>query len=694
MVSACSELLELGTGSSIHCASIKFGLFSRDSAGVGSSFVYMYAKCGVLGDAFKVFDEMPVKDVVSWTALIVGYVRNGECEMGLVCFNQMHRLGADGGVRPNSRTVEGALQACGSLGALWEGRCLHVFLTKIGLEYHDSIKSSLLSVYSKCESPEDAFLVFEELPEKDVVSWTAVVGVHARKGLILDCIKLFRSMQDSGVEPDGIFVSAMLTCFVNGKNSHAGKAFHGIALRRNIEVDTMVGNAFISFYNKFELLDIAEKVFNTVVERDSESWNLMVYGCGKMGFDVKCLNYFREMQILGLGLSCDINNLVSVISSCAQLGEQRLGQSAHCYVMKHSVNEHLSVANALIGLYGKCGVLRLASIIFDHTNRDVVTWNSLIGAYANAGYSEDALSLFDQMLLEDVRPNSATLVGILSACSQLAALHRGRWIHSYIKEIGLDSDATVSSALVDMYAKCGQLELSRAVFDSMHERDVVSWNVMISGYGIHGYAKEALEVFAEMERGGVRPNGVTFLAILSACGHAGLVDEGKKLFNRMKEYSIRPTLKHYASMVDLLGRYGHLHEAEEIVLTMPIEPDGAIWGALLGACKMHNNVELGARIASRAFSSDPENDGYYVLMSNMFACVGKWEEVKMLRQMMKDYRVNKGAGWSSIEVGERTHLFTMGDRGHPESDEIYEMLEASNRQIEMSPLCEAQKTTM
>jgi pentatricopeptide repeat protein len=201
-----------------------------------------------------------------------------------------------------------------------------------------------------------------------------------------------------------------------------------------------------------------------------------------------------------------------------------------------------------------------------------------------------------------------------------------------------------------MYAKCGQLRIARGIFDSMLQRDVVTWNVMISAYGMHGEAKQALELFNEMEGGRIKPNGVTFLAILSACCHAGLVDEGRKLFSRMGGYHLEPNLKHYACMVDLLGKSGHLQEAEDMILAMPIEPDGGVWGTLLSACKMHDNCEMGLRVAKKAFASDPENDGYYILMSNTYGSAEEWGEIEKLRDKMKKHGVEKGVGWSTVDV--------------------------------------------
>lgn len=334
-----------------------------------------------------------------------------------------------------------------------------------------------------------------------------------------------------------------------------------------------------------------------------------------------------------------------------------------------------------MGLYGRCGKLDVARRIFHRMHRDIVTWNTLIAAHAHSGHASEALSLFDQMLLENVKPSSATLVSLLSACSHLAALIHGERIHNYIKEMGYECDVSLSTAL-DMYAKCGQVRIARKIFDAMPERDVISWNAMISGYGIHGNATDAVEIFRQMEESGVSPNAVTFLAALSACSHVGLVKEGRHLFGRMKDYSIMPSLKHYSCMVDLLGRSGNLDEAEAMILTMHVPPDGGVWGALLGACKIHGNVEMGERIARRAFESDPENDGYYILMSNMYSSVGKWEDAEQVRGMMKRRGVRKRAGWSAMELGADVHVFLVGDKIHLQSAEIYAVLEALFKQME------------
>ncbi|XP_068641155.1 pentatricopeptide repeat-containing protein At4g39952, mitochondrial [Aristolochia californica] len=678
VVSACAELRDIDVGSTIHGVAMKFNLLVGNSA-VGSALIYMYSRCGHMDEASNLFEEMPLRDVVTWTALIVGYVNNEESEKGLSYLCKMLRSTVNA-VRPNAHTIGTGLQACRDLGALQEGRCLHSFAVKTGTLPCNFVSSSLLSMYSKCESVEESHLAFLELPSKDLVSWTTIISMYVKKGDIFKCLDMFAAMRTKKVKPDGIILSCLLMGIGNFASIKEGRIFHGLILRSNYESDISVSNSLLSIYCKLGWLRTGEKFFSRMHQRNAESWNWMVFGYGKTEL-VKCLECFREMQFLGL--EADLKSLVTVISSCCKLGALYLGRAVHCYMIKVFLHEDVSIANSLIGMYGKCEKLNVSKIIFDSMNKDVVTWNTMIATYASTGHSSDALLIFDQMLLEGIKPNSATLVSVLSACAGLAALDYGERVHNYIKEREWECELSVGTALIDMYAKCGQLGTSRKIFDLMLEKDVISWNVMISGYGINGYANDAVEVFRQMEKSSLTPNEVTFLAVLSACSHGGLVEEGRCLFNRMSNYyAISPTLKHYASMVDLLGRSGNLLEAETMILKMPMVPDGGVWGTLLGSCVVQNNVVIGERVAKRAIEADPENDGYYILMSNMYGSVGRWEEVENMRLKMKNKGVKKRAGWSAMELDGKVHLFLVGDESHPSSEEIYRVLHTLYRQME------------
>lgn len=643
VVSACAELQSLSIGMKIHGLVSKLNLFDGNSA-VGASFVYMYSKCGVMEYASLVFDEITVRDVVVWTALVIGYVQNGESEKGFQCLCDMHRTGGDS-EKLNFRTLEGGFQACGNLCALVEGRGLHALALKSGIASSNVVQSAILTMYSKCGSVEDAEMSFSEVVNKDLLSWTSVMGVFSRLGCIYKCLEIFLRMQATGLYPDGMAVSCLVSGFANSLRVSEGKALHSFIMRRNYLIDEKVYISLLSMYCKFGLVNLAEKIFIQCHDQVKDSWNLMVTGYEKAGLEKKCIMFFRQMQ--HQGIKPDLSSLLSVISSCSRLGAVHFGQSLHCCMIKTMMLEKVTIVNSLINMYGKCGKLTEAEWLFHHAPQDITTWNSLISSYTDNGNCLKAITLFDVMISRGLKPNTATLAVLLSACAQIASLENGKKIHDYIIEEGFSYEVSVATALVDMYAKCGQIDKAKEVFESISEKDIISWNVMVSCYGMHGFGESAIEIFQRMKESDVRPNDLTFLAVLSACAHAGLVDEGKSMFHEMKEYSLVPALKHYACMVDLYGRSGHLDEAEAFVLSMPFTPDGGIWGSLLTSCKMHNNAAMGMKIAKHAIEADPENDGYYILVSDFYSSMGMWEDVGQVRKIMKDRGVRKTAGWSA-----------------------------------------------
>ncbi|PWA35766.1 Pentatricopeptide repeat-containing protein [Artemisia annua] len=646
IVSSCAEVKDYVSGGCIHGLVFKVGDLLSDCAAVGSSFVYMYSRCGEVGSARKVFDEMCVRDVVAWTALVIGYVQNGEPENGLRCVSEMFRIG-EMDVRPNFRTLEGGFQACGDLEAVCAGRCLHGVAVKSGLGCLVDVQSSIVSMYSKCGTLEESSMSFMEVPVKDIKLWTSIIGVYGKRGSVKECLGGFMEMLVSGIDPDPMVISCVLSGLANSACISAGMTFHGFMVRRNYDQDQMVHNALVSMYCNIGLIIYAENLFNNVCILDQEIWNSMVHGYSKVGCGVKCIELLTEM--LNVGIHPDSYSLVSVISSCSQMGEINLGRSLHGYAVKHLMQEeHVSVSNSLIDMYANIGDLKSARKIFCRTDKDIITWNTMISAYTHLGHHDEAFSLFSEMALKGIKPTAATLISLLSACGRLASVERGEEILKYIDQEMLFTNVTLATALVDMYAKCGQLDQSEKIFKKMTKRDIISWNVMIAGYGMHGDAISALDTFRKMELSDIKPNELTFLAVLSACNHAGLVNEGKSLFTRMRDYSLKPTLKHYTCLVDLLGRSGNLLEAENLVLSMPTVPDGGLWGALLSACKTHNNAEMGIRIAKRAIECDPDNDGYYITISNLYDSKGMCEEAEQMRNLMKERGVEKAVGWSAV----------------------------------------------
>uniref|UniRef100_A0A1D1Z605 Pentatricopeptide repeat-containing protein At2g01510, mitochondrial n=2 Tax=Anthurium amnicola TaxID=1678845 RepID=A0A1D1Z605_9ARAE len=281
-----------------------------------------------------------------------------------------------------------------------------------------------------------------------------------------------------------------------------------------------------------------------------------------------------------------------------------------------------------------------------------------------------------------LKPNGSSLAGILPAVAQFGSLQVGKSCHGFIIRNGLDKDEFVMTALMDMYAKSGDLSVARKLFDTMPSRSVVSWSAMIAGYGTHGCAVESLSLFDRMLAHSIQPNYITYIGVLSACVHAGYVDKGRLYFQQMvKDHGISPRLQHYTCMVDLLGRAGLLEEAMDLIREMPAKPSPDVWGALLGACRIHGNVILGKYAADKLFELNPLDPGFYVLLSNMYAAAHMWSEVRRVRALMRDLGLRKPAGWSSIEIGSKVHSFISGDKSHSDSDEIYKRLDELTKKL-------------
>ncbi|KAH7568924.1 hypothetical protein ACOSP7_012035 [Xanthoceras sorbifolium] len=419
------------------------------------------------------------------------------------------------------------------------------------------------------------------------------------------------------------------------------------------------------------------RLFFAIPIPDSFLFNTVVVKTSKLGFSIDSLLFYRRMILSDIAPSN--YTLTAVIKSCADLSALKLGRVIHGHVLSSGYDLDLHVQAALVSFYAKAGDLGVARKIFDKMpERTVVAWNSIISAYEQNGFAKEAIGLFYLMRDSGVQPDSATCVIVLAACAQLGDIGLGRWVHEYVA--GQDFDVNVvqlGTSLINMYARCGHVGKAREVFDSMRESNVVAWTAMISGYGMHGSGTQAVELFYQMRAHGLWPNKITFVAVLSACAHAGLVHEGRLVFASMKqEYGLVPGVEHHVCMVDMFGRAGLLKEAYQFIKEVIREkPSPAVWTAMLGACKMHKNFDLGVEVAEHLLSIEPENPGHYVMLSNIYALAGRMDRVEMVRNMMIRKSLKKEVGYSTVEVDQRTYLFSMGDKSNPETNEIYQYLD-------------------
>lgn len=447
------------------------------------------------------------------------------------------------------------------------------------------------------------------------------------------------------------------------------------------ECDLFVSSALVDMYSKCGHIDDARMVFEEIPQRNVVSWTSMITGYVQNSRSLDALMLFKQLlkeERQAENQVCfDQVIMVSVLSACSGVCDFSITGGLHGFAIKRGFGGELGVGNTLIGAYAKCGELVFSKMAFvEMPYKDIISWNSIIAVHAQHGLSPEALELFKLMLMDKaVNFNAFTLSAVLLACAHSGALQLGKCIHTQVVMMRLEDNLHVGTSLVDMYCKCGRVGMARKAFNQMKEKNVKSWTAMIAGYGMDGRAREALDVFYDMNRSEVEPNYITFVAVLAACSHAGFVDEAWYWFRAMQNrFSIEPGMEHYGCMVDLLGRAGYLTRAYNLIKEMKVSPDFVIWGSLLAACRMHKNVELGEISAMKLFELDPQNCGYYVLLSNIYAEAGRWEDVKRMRIHMKDHGLAKPPGFSLVELKGTVHVFLVGDTEHPQHEEIYAFL--------------------
>lgn len=509
-----------------------------------------------------------------------------------------------GSSHPNHLTYPFVLKACGRISAEIEGEQIHAQIVKTGFSSDIYVGHSAIDLYVNCRRIEDARVVYDEMPERDVVSHTLIIN--------------------------GYFTAGDLVS--------------------------------------------ARALFDTVEGADIVLWSAMIAGYAKNGDSSEALELFEEMR--SLGLRPNSVTMVSVISACTQLGDFERGKWVREFLVRSGIEMNMIVCTSLLDMYTKNGSVDEARKLFDAMPaRDIVSWNSLINGYTKNGYACEALEAFEEMQDLGVVPNKVTFLSVLSSCAQLGALEKGREIDCLAEKMGIGSDLSVGTALLDMYAKSGSVADARRVFDRINPRDVILWSAMINGCAMNGHCDEAISLFQRMLEEGIHPNEITYVGVLTACSHGGLVDEGFKHFDSMaRDHYIEPRMEHYACMVDLLGRAGQLHKAKRFVDSMPFDPIASVWGCLLGACVTHKNVEIGEFAAQKLAGLEPANDHNYVLLSNIYADACRWEDVENIRLMMKCIGTQKSPGCSWMEIGDKIHEFLVEDRMHPSYPQIHEIL--------------------
>lgn len=428
-----------------------------------------------------------------------------------------------------------------------------------------------------------------------------------------------------------------------------GLEIHAHVLKCGYYYDIFIQNSLLHFYLTKTDIVSASRVFDSICSPNVVSWSLTISGLSRCGFEEDAIFKFLSMDVEPNSFT-----LVSVLTACSSLGALKLGKAVHGYSLRNSSESNVILDNAIMDFYTRCGNLVDAGHMFvNMPKRDVFSWTTLIGGYAQRGFCEEAVGLFREMIEGgEAEPNEVTIINLLSACSSVGALNLGEWIHSYIsRRQDFVANGNVGNALINMYVKCGHLGMAVEVFNALERKDIISWSTIICGMAMSGYGNRVLQLFSLMLVHGIPPDGVTFIGLLSACSHAGLVSQGLMFFNAMKDvYGIKPRVQHYACVVDMYGRAGLLEKAEAFVRQMPIEADGAVWGALLNACRIHGDDEMFKRIRHCLGDGGDLSVGTLALLPNSYASSDRWNEANKVRDEMRWMGVKKTAGHSWIET--------------------------------------------
>ncbi|XP_065880696.1 pentatricopeptide repeat-containing protein At3g21470 [Euphorbia lathyris] len=506
-------------------------------------------------------------------------------------------------------------------------------------------------------------------------NWYWLIKKHIFQGSVTDAFLVYKQIRFNGVYILGLVPLLLKACASASIVKH-GNSLHGEAIKNGVDFDLIIGTSLVDMYAKFGALSDSRKMFDYMPERNVVTWNAMILGCIRNG-DMKCASFlFDQMpqrtevtwnqMIHGFARTGDFisarcmfdhvpPDLKNVVTWTVMVdGYATKGRMSDARLIFEDMSERNFFAwSSMISGYCRIGDVKEAKAIFDRIPvKNLVNWNSLICGYAQNGFCEEALETFGNMQEDGFEPDEITAVGVLSACAQLGQLNVGKDIHQMLCRKGIKLNQFIVNALVDMYAKCGDLTRAQSIFDGITCKNSACWNSIISGFGIHGKCKQALEFFRRMEHSNQKPNEITFLSLLSACAHGGFVDEGLEIFFKMQKCGLAASIKHYGCVVDLLGRAGRLQDAYDLIQNMPMTPNDAVWGSLLGACRLHSDMNMVNKVLEeinrQPCTIDSDNDSHCVLLSNIYAASDSWEKAERMRMVMMNQGLPKTPGRSSL----------------------------------------------
>ncbi|KAM7514742.1 hypothetical protein LguiA_004325 [Lonicera macranthoides] len=514
--------------------------------------------------------------------------------------------------------------------------------------------------------------VFDEIPERDVVTWNSMISGYASNGYVDCMLELLLEMQNAGIRPSVFTFSILVSCV---RCAHTGKQIHGSMIRNGVNLSSViVGNSLVDMYGKLGLLDYSFGVFLTMEELDIISWNSLISGCCKLGYEELALNQFRAMR--ATGNLPDEFTVSTITTVCSNLQDLEKGKQILSLCIKSGFNSNSIVSSSVIDLFSKCNRLDYSIRVFGEIDVwDSAVCNSMISSYARHGFEENSLQIFVLTLRKGLRPTEFTLSCVVSCASVFLPIELGCQLHSLVVKVGFESDPIVASSLVEMYSKYGLIDFAMDIFVKMGARDLISWNTMILGFTYNGKVFESLYLFKELLEGGPPPDQITLTGVLLACNYGGFVNEGMAIFSSMeKEYGIIPINEHYACMVDMMSRAGKLKEAFYILETMPYEPDALIWGSILHACGVDGDLRLTERVAERMMELEPQSSLPYMVLAKAYEMRGRWESLVRVKKVARERGVKKVVGCSWVGIKDRVFVFKANQIVHHGGTETYSIL--------------------
>ncbi|KAI3502057.1 hypothetical protein L1887_30088 [Cichorium endivia] len=623
----------------IHCVSVKIGLENNDF--VGSSILHMYSKYGAIEEAERLFQSLNGSDLGTWNTMVGGYA---QCGYGFKAINTVSSMHSKG-VRMDEFTFIHALNACSITSNLDFGSQIHGQIVRNGYEAMITLMNSLIDMYFKTDAKDQSWKIFETMEDKDIASWNTILALSP----VQQVVCLFNDLMATGLKPNRITFTILFRTCGDALVVNLGQQFFGLAVRLGLHDEPRISNCLINMFCRFDMKATARSIFDSLPLKDIKNWNEMIHGYN-WSCDLEAIKLFVNLR--GSTVEPDECTFSCAIEACFKTENVQIGRQVHAIIIKSGFASNEYVCTSLVHGYTKSGFLTDSYAFFDE-KMDIASWSSLISGLVDKGYTNEVIRVFIRLKEDQKNPDEFIFGSILNACATIASLNLTKSIHGQVFRVGLDTNAYVTSALLDAYGKSGDITSATVAFhDSCVFADVALFNTMITAYANHGRVMEAMEVYEMMKVANLKPIQSTFVSVLSACSHAGLVDVGRMLFRSIVvDYKMDPSPDNYGCLVDLLSRNGFLEEAKEMIEGMPYPSWPGIWRSFVNGCRIHGENEFGKMGAKKLLELFPkEKSEGYVLLSKIYCEEGNWEDGWNVRKEMVDKGIRKDLGSSWISV--------------------------------------------